>query len=90
MKTVALISADPTVNFIRDGKVVDKFVYLLCKNDNCVTRVINEDVPQKFYNDNDVIRCRYCRRPYKITNNKVSVGEMFNYKASLPKSIERI
>jgi len=42
------------------------------KNTNCVTRVIAEDVPPKFYDDKGTIRCRYCRRPYSITSKKVS------------------
>lgn len=90
LKRVALISTDPTINQINGGKVIDKFVYLLCENDRCVTRAINEDVPPKFYNDNETIRCRYCRKPYKITNPKVSPEEKKDFIAGLPKSIERI
>jgi aspartate carbamoyltransferase catalytic subunit len=90
LKRVAMISTDPTVNYIREGKVIDKFVYLLCENDNCVARAVNEDVPPKFYNDNGTVRCRYCRRPYTITNPKVSAEEREKYITGLPKSIERI
>jgi aspartate carbamoyltransferase catalytic subunit len=90
LKRAALISPDPTVNYVRDGKVIDKFVYLLCKNDNCVTRAVNEDVPPKFYDDEGKIRCRYCRRSYDVKNRKVSARDISSYIASLPKKIERV
>jgi aspartate carbamoyltransferase catalytic subunit len=90
LKLIAMRSPDPSVNYIRDGKIAEKFVYLLCKNDNCVTRVINEDVPPKFYDDSGTVRCRYCRRQYEVTNPKVSAEEAARYKASLPKGIEKI
>ncbi len=35
---------------------------LLCRNDNCITRTVTEDVPPKFYSEEGVIRCRYRRR----------------------------
>ncbi|MBR9691884.1 aspartate carbamoyltransferase [Candidatus Woesearchaeota archaeon] len=90
LKKIAKISPDPTISYIEDGKVADKFVYLLCKNDNCVTGVVNEDVPSKFYNDEGTIRCRYCRKPYDITNPKVSDKEREGFISLLPKKIEQI
>jgi aspartate carbamoyltransferase catalytic subunit len=90
LKKIALLSPEATMNFIDDGKVVDKFVYLLCRNSNCVTRYIHEDVPPKFYNDQGTIRCRYCRTPYEITSKKVTQTEKDNYVASLPQEIEKI
>ena len=90
LKKIALLSPEATMNFIDDGKVVDKFVYLLCRNSNCVTRYIHEDVPPKFYNDNGTIRCRYCRKPYLITNKKVSESEKKEFIDSLSKEIEVI
>lgn len=91
LKIVAEISPEPTINYIRDGKVVDKFVYLLCRNSNCVTRVINEDVPPQFYRDEDgVMRCRYCRKPYVILNKKASENEKQRFLQSLPGGINPV
>lgn len=90
LKKIALLSPEATMNFIDDGKVVDKFVYLLCRNTNCVSRYVNEDVPPKFYNDQGIIRCRYCRKSYAIASKKVTQTEKDNYIASLPQGIERI
>jgi len=87
LKSAAIKAPDPTVNYIKDGKVISKFVYLLCKNDNCITRAVNEDVPPKFYNDDGTIRCRYCRRPYTLKNQKVSETELKSFVQSLPKSV---
>ncbi|GAF77627.1 unnamed protein product, partial [marine sediment metagenome] len=75
LKKITLNSPEATINYIKDGKVVDKFVYLLCKNTNCVTRVINEDIPPKFYDDSGTIRCRCCRKPYLITSKKIYFKE---------------
>ena len=50
-----------TFNIIDEGKVIEKFKYKMCDNENCITRVINEDVPVKFDGDN----CHYCRREKK-------------------------
>jgi aspartate carbamoyltransferase regulatory subunit len=88
LKLVALMSPQPTVSIIRDNEISAKFVYLLCQNDNCVTGVINEDVPPKFYYDGSKIRCRYCRRPLDITNPKVTPAEIGQYCSSLPRTIE--
>ncbi len=87
LKQVAIISPEPTVNYITDGKVREKFVYLLCRNANCITRTIIEDVPPKFYADGDAIRCRYCRRPYALQTRKVSAEEKQHYLRSLPAGI---
>ena len=89
LKKITLISPEATINYIKDGKVMDKFVYFLCKNTNCVTRVINEDVPPKFYDDNGTMRCRYCRKPYLITSEKVSQKEKEEFLNSLPEGIEQ-
>ena len=90
LKQVALISPEPTINYIKDGKVSEKFVFLLCQNTNCITRTIIEDVPPKFYSDGDGIRCRYCRRPYKIHSRKVHEEEKRAYLESLPRGIAPI
>jgi len=90
LKKIALMSPEATMNFIDEGKVVNKFIYLLCQNSNCVTRYITEDTPPKFYNDQGIIRCRYCRAPYLIASKKVTQTEKDNYRASLPQEIERI
>jgi aspartate carbamoyltransferase catalytic subunit len=87
MKQVSLVSPEPTVNYITDGKVREKFVYLLCQNSNCITRTIMEDVPPKFYAEGDEIRCRYCRRPYHIHTAKVSAEEKGAFVRSLPSGI---
>ncbi|MFP4012046.1 MAG: aspartate carbamoyltransferase [Spirochaetaceae bacterium] len=88
LKNIALISPEPTVNYIQNGRVVEKFVYLLCENENCVTRVVSEDVPPKFYNDNGTIRCRYCRSPHRVHAGKVTSQELEAYRKSLPQHIE--
>ena len=90
LKKITLISPEDTINYIKDGKVADKFVYLLCKNTNCVTRVVNEDIPPKFYEDSGTIRCRYCRKSYSITSEKVSQKEKEEFINSLPEGIEQI
>jgi aspartate carbamoyltransferase catalytic subunit len=87
LKRVCEISPQPTVNYIRDGVVVDKFVYLTCENTNCITRAINEDVPPRFYNDGGTIRCRYCRRSLTVRSHKVTPEESRDYLKSLPTSI---
>ena len=90
LKHIALISPEPTVDSIRDGRMTEKFAYLLCANSNCITRTVNEDVPPRFYDDDGTIRCRYCRRPYIITHRKVTEEERKAYHASLPKGIEPV
>jgi len=87
LKQIALISPEPTVNYIKDGKVTEKFVYLLCRNTNCISRTIMEDVPPKFYADGDEIRCRYCRRPYTIRSRKASLEEVRDFQGGLPADI---
>ena len=88
LKNIALVSPEPTINYIRNGRVVEKFVYLLCENGNCVSRVVPEDVPPKFYDDNGTIRCRYCRSELHVHSQKVTSGELERYVSSLPKGIE--
>lgn len=90
LRMADLISPELTVNIIKDGSVAEKFVYLLCKNDNCITRVVNEDVPPKFYHDNGTTRCRYCRKPYEIQTKKVSEQELGTFVKGLPQSLEPI
>ena len=87
LKRIAEISPQPTINYIRHGSVADKFVYLLCRNGNCITRAVNEDVPPRFYNDEGVIRCRYCRRGLELTSHKVTPLEIKSYIDGLPRSI---
>jgi aspartate carbamoyltransferase catalytic subunit len=90
LKQIALISPEPTVNYIRDGRIREKFVYLLCRNDNCITCTITEDVPPKFYADEGVIRCRYCRRPYVPVSRKITPDELAAYVSALPTRIEPV
>jgi aspartate carbamoyltransferase regulatory subunit len=90
LKTIALLSPEPTIDRISDGRIAAKFVYLLCANTNCITRVVNEDVPPRFYRDNDTVRCRYCRREYNITSRKVTEEERSSWMTSLPAGIEPI
>ena len=90
LKRIAAISPEPTVNYIQEGQITEKFVYLLCQNGNCVTRVPNEEVPPKFYNDNDTIRCRYCRKVYSLQTKKITQQELNDYKDSLPTRIEPV
>jgi aspartate carbamoyltransferase regulatory subunit len=90
LKKVALISPEPTINYIKNGKIREKFVYLLCGNPNCITRTVTEDVPPKFYYDGSDIRCRYCRRPYSVLSRKVSADELGAYVRSLPAGIEPV
>jgi aspartate carbamoyltransferase catalytic subunit len=91
LKTIAEISPEPTINYIREGKVIDKFVYLLCRNSNCVTRVLNEDVPPQFYRENDGgVRCRYCRKSYSIITKKATEEEKRSFLQSLPNGIDKV
>jgi aspartate carbamoyltransferase catalytic subunit len=87
LKQIALISPEPTINYIEGGKVREKFVYLLCQNTNCITRTVMEDVPPKFYAAGEDIRCRYCRRPYLLRTRKVSTEEKKAYVCLLPSEI---
>ncbi len=86
LKSISIISNEPTINVIKNGKVIDKFVYLLCRNSNCIVRDIKEDVPPKFYFDNG-IKCRYCRQKYEIRNRKIKVLEINEYIKNLPKGM---
>jgi aspartate carbamoyltransferase catalytic subunit len=88
LKNIALISPEPTVNYIRNGRVAEKFVYLLCENENCVTRVVSEDVPPKFYSEDGRIRCRYCRSELHVRTHKVTAAERARYVGGLPEQIE--
>lgn len=88
LKELALISPEHTVNYIRKGNVSSKFTYLLCKNENCITRVIIEDVPPKFYREGKVIRCRYCRNSYSLTHIKTQKKEKEDFINSLPQAID--
>jgi aspartate carbamoyltransferase catalytic subunit len=90
LKHIALISPEPTVDYIRGGKIREKFVYLLCRNDNCITRTITEDVPPKFYSEAGVIRCRYCRRPYVPASRKIAPDELSAYLEALPTRIDPV
>jgi aspartate carbamoyltransferase regulatory subunit len=91
LKMIAEISPEPTINYIREGKVIDKFVYLLCRNLNCVTRTLNEDVPPQFYRDGEgEVRCRYCRKPYSIITKKATKEEKQSFINSLPVGIDPI
>jgi len=90
LKHVVILSPNATINLIHNGEITEKFVYLLCQNDNCVTRAINEDVPPKFYNDHGTIRCRYCRHKYVLTHPKVTSKEFEQYKAGLPTGIQQL
>ena len=87
LKIASQLSPEPVVNIVRDGNVDEKFVYLLCKNDNCVTNAINEDVPPTFYRDEEIVRCRYCRRPYNFTSPKISNDEWNRFAGSLPSKL---
>jgi aspartate carbamoyltransferase catalytic subunit len=90
LKRISLLSPEPTINSVKNGRIAEKFVYLLCANANCITRTVNEDVPPRFYNDAGIIRCRYCRRPYTISHRKVTDQEKKAYIASLPGRIETV
>jgi len=90
LKQIAVISPEPTINYISDGQVREKFVYLLCSNANCITRTITEDVPPKFYYDGRSIRCRYCRRPYEVSSHKVSAEDRKAFIKGLPAGIETV
>ena len=89
LKQVALLSPEPTINAIAGGRLRDKYVYLLCRNENCISRVVSEDVPPRFWNDRGTIRCRYCRRAYTVASRKVEPADLAAYVASLPAAIER-
>jgi aspartate carbamoyltransferase catalytic subunit len=90
LKRIALLSPEPTINAVTNGRVAEKFVYLLCANANCISRTINEDVPPRFYAEDGRIRCRYCRRPYAVSHRKVTPEERASYVASLPPRIEPV
>ena len=87
LKRISILSPEPTIDYVKDGRMAEKFVYLLCANANCISRTVNEDVPPRFYNDAGTVRCRYCRRPYSITHRKITEEEKRAYLASLPSRI---
>ncbi|MCB9362876.1 aspartate carbamoyltransferase [Candidatus Woesearchaeota archaeon] len=84
IRQVCLISPEPTISIIRDGKVIDKYVPLVCDNPNCITRDVFEDIPAKFYDDHGSICCRYCKHPYTIRSHKVSRDDQERYIKTLP------
>jgi aspartate carbamoyltransferase catalytic subunit len=90
LKSIALLSPEPTIDAIAGGRIASKCVYLLCANTNCITRVVNEDVPPRFYQDNGAVRCRYCRRQYTISSRKVTEDERSSWIASLPAGIQPV
>jgi len=90
LKKIALLSKESTINYIRDGEVKNKFVYIICQNDNCITRLVNEDIPPKFYNDKGKVKCRYCRKEYKFSSEKLDTLEKQEYLAKLPNSVESV
>jgi len=87
LKMVCMCSPDPTVNIIHNGHVHEKYVYLLCRNDNCITRVLEEDVPPRFYKDDGNIKCRYCRHTYEVSNPNMAQFERKHFLATLPSSV---
>jgi aspartate carbamoyltransferase catalytic subunit len=90
LKRISILSPEPTIDYVKDGRMAEKFVYLLCANANCISRTVNEDVPPRFYNDAGTVRCRYCRRPYLISHRKITEEEKQAYIASLPTRIEPV
>ena len=73
MKTIARTSPDATYNEIRDGKIIRKFVYPTCMNDNCISNYVNEDVPTRFeLSKTDKVECHYCRTPHDYNITKLS------------------
>lgn len=86
-KKIAMYSPEATINQIIRGRVVSKFIYLLCQNDNCISREILEDVPPKFYNDDGTIRCRYCRKSYNIERGRLTESDKRLFMRGLPKEI---
>ncbi len=90
LKRIALLSPEPTIDVIKNGRVAEKWVYLLCANTNCISRTVIEDVPPRFYDDGGTIRCRYCRRPYAVSHRKVSPEEREAWRRSLPGRIEPV
>jgi aspartate carbamoyltransferase catalytic subunit len=90
LKRISILSPEPTIDVVKDGRIAEKFVYLLCANANCITRTVNEDVPPRFYDDGGTLRCRYCRRPYTVGHRKVTPEEIKAYRGSLPRRIEPV
>lgn len=64
IKYISLISPGATFNIIKNGKTIEKFRYQICNNDNCITRLINEDVPPKFDESSTGKHCHFCKEPY--------------------------
>ncbi len=89
LKQIALISPEPTINIIVNGEVIEKYVYTLCENDNCITRAVNEDVKPLFYYDEGK-ECRYCRKPYRRKNPKITEKEKQGHFNDLPTKVEKI
>ena len=79
-----------TIDYVKDGGMAEKLVYLLCANTNCISRTANEDVPPRFYNDAGTIRCRCCRRPYTVAHRKVTDPEKAAFLQKLPPRIEPV
>ncbi len=90
IRRIALAYPTATFNVIKDGRVAEKFIAVLCENENCITRVPEEAVPPKLYNDNDQPYCRYCRHPVQIPGTKTTTKERESFIASLPIRIEPV
>ncbi|MFH1649427.1 MAG: aspartate carbamoyltransferase [Candidatus Woesearchaeota archaeon] len=88
LKRAALISPETTINYINKGTITKKFVYLLCQNQNCISRVVEEDIPPKFFKMNNEPCCRYCRSRYMFKSDKINREERLNFVKTLPQSVE--
>ena len=84
IKTIIMISPDVTFNIIKDSKVIEKFKAILCSNENCITRVIEEDVPAKFCRTRSgKLECHYCGHKQDIELN-LSRDDRREYVNGLP------
>jgi aspartate carbamoyltransferase regulatory subunit len=86
MKTIARISNNATFNQIKNGKIIKKFVYPTCNNNNCVSNYINEEVPIRFQlNSNNKVECRYCRTLNDLNISKLTEEDKLNFINNLEK-----
>lgn len=83
VNSIALIAPSATLITIKDFEVVNKTSFdmpeyieehIICPNPKCITN--SEDIPSKFYINNDEIataRCVYCEKKYLVEDLKIKI-----------------
>jgi aspartate carbamoyltransferase catalytic subunit len=86
MKMISLISPGATFNIIKDGRIVEKFAYAICENENCISNMPTEDVPNRFEQGySGQAQCHYCGTPNDFLYKKLDDNSKQDFIRHLPK-----